>query len=92
MKEILDNIFKSFKNGKQGFSSRKLTAFIIIVLAIIIHIKWLTLGNLSQLEMVLTIDYSFIAALFGLTTYSSLNNNKKDKKNGDNDSTETPEN
>mgnify|MGYP000452773292 CR=1 FL=1 len=76
MKEIINNILKSFNGNEEGYSSRKLTAFIIIVCVVATHIKWLTLGNLSQLEMVLTIDYGFIAALFGMTTYSSIKTQK----------------
>lgn len=72
MKTLFDNILKSFNGHAEGFSARKLTAFIIIVCVVATHIKWLTLGNLSQMEMVLTIDYGFIAALFGMTTYSSI--------------------
>lgn len=72
MREIYDNIFKSFNTKNEGFSSRKLTAFVITALVVITHIKWITLGDFSQLEMVLTIDYSFIAALFGMTTYHSI--------------------
>lgn len=77
MKQIFNNIMKSFNGDAEGYSSRKLTAFIIIVCVVATHIKWLTLGNLSQLEMVLTIDYGFIAALFGMTTYSSLKTQPK---------------
>lgn len=77
MKQIFDNIMKSFNGDAEGYSSRKLTAFIIIVCVVATHVKWLTLGNLSQLEMVLTIDYGFIAALFGMTTYSSLKTQPK---------------
>ncbi len=72
MKKILKDLVDSFRMSETGFSSRKLTAFVIIVLVIIIHAKWLMLGNLSQLEMVLTIDYAFISALFGMTTFQSL--------------------
>jgi len=80
MKEIIDNIIDSFKNNEKGYSSRKLTAFAITVMVVIIHIKWITLGNFSQLELVLTIDYSFIAALFGMTTYHAIKTNDlKDK-------------
>ncbi len=84
MKEILKNILNSFTTNADGYSSRKLTAFIIIICVVAVHIKWLTLGNLTQLEMVLTIDYSFIATLFGMTTWSSIklnidNKNKVDK-------------
>ena len=81
MKQIFDNILKSFKNGNEGYSSRKLTAFIITFMVIIIHIKWLTLGDFSQLDTVLTIDYSFIAALFGMTTYHSIKTHNSDKLN-----------
>ena len=90
MKEIMDNILKSFNTKREGYSSRKLTAFVIVLLVIIIHVKWLMLGNLTQLEMVLSIDYAFIAALFGMTTYHSLKSNsgKGDKK----EEPETPEN
>ena len=68
MKDIID----SFKMGNAGFSSRKLTAFIIIACVVAAHVKWLSLGNLSQLGEVLIIDYGFVAALFGMTTYSGL--------------------
>lgn len=83
--EILENVLKSFNTKREGYSSRKLTAFVITLLVIIVHIKWLTLGNLSELTNVLMIDYSFIAALFGLTTYHSL------KTNGGNDDIKNPQ-
>lgn len=72
MIQILKDLLDSFKTNKGGFSSRKLTAFVIIMLVVATHIKWLTLGNLSQLEMVLTIDYAFISALFGMTTFQTI--------------------
>jgi hypothetical protein len=72
MKKIFKDLVDSFRISETGFSSRKLTAFVIVVLVIIIHAKWLMLGNLAQLEMVLTIDYAFISALFGMTTFQSL--------------------
>lgn len=77
MKQIFNNIMNSFNGDAVGYSSRKLTAFIIVVCVVATHIKWLTLGNLTQMEMVLTIDYGFIAALFGMTTYSSLKTQSK---------------
>jgi hypothetical protein len=81
MKKFLSDLLDSFKIGETGLSSRKLTAFVIVILVIIIHTKWLMTGNLSQLEMVLTIDYAFISALFGMTTFTSLKSfNSKDDK------------
>ena len=68
----MKNILDSFKMGNAGFSSRKLTAFTIIACIVAAHIKWLSLGDLSQLGEVLIIDYGFVAALFGMTTYSGL--------------------
>lgn len=68
MKDIID----SFKMGDKGFSSRKLTAFILVACIVAAHIKWIAMGDFSQLETVFLIDYGFIAALFGMTTYSSL--------------------
>ena len=76
MKKILENILNSFNCKDEGFSSRKLTAFVIIVCVVVAHIKWIMLGDFKQLEMILTIDYGFIATLFGMTTYSSLKSNK----------------
>jgi hypothetical protein len=66
------NILNSFKMGNSGFSSRKLTAFSIIACIIAAHVKWLSLGDFTQLGEVFIIDYGFVAALFGMTTYSGL--------------------
>ena len=68
MKDILD----SFKMGNAGFSSRKLTAFTIIACIVAAHVKWLCMGDFSMIGEVLIIDYGFVAALFGMTTYSAL--------------------
>ncbi len=68
MKDILD----SFKMGNTGFSSRKLTAFTIIACVVAAHVKWLCMGDFSLIGEVLIIDYGFVAALFGMTTYSGL--------------------
>jgi hypothetical protein len=43
------------------------------------HIKWLSLGNFTQLEMVLTINYGFISVCLGLTTYEAIQK-KNDKQ------------
>lgn len=81
MKKIFNDLYDSFKVSEIGLSSRKLTAFVIVILVIIVHVKWLMLGNLTQLEMVLTIDYAFISALFGMTTFQTLKSfNKTDSK------------
>ena len=68
MKDIID----SFKMGSNGFSSRKLTAFAIITCIVAAHVKWLSLGDFTMLGEVFIIDYGFVAALFGMTTYSGI--------------------
>ena len=68
----MKNIIDSFKMGNNGFSSRKLTAFTIISCIVAAHVKWLCMGDFSMIGEVLIIDYGFVAALFGMTTYSGL--------------------
>lgn len=82
MKKILTDLYEGIKGSldttDKGFSSRKLTGFAIVACVIAAHVKWLAIGDLGNLEMVLTIDYGFIAALFGMTTYSAIKS-KSDK-------------
>jgi hypothetical protein len=68
----MKNILDSFKMGNAGFSSRKLTAFTIIACIVAAHIKWLCMGDFNLIGEVFIIDYGFVAALFGMTTYSGL--------------------
>ena len=68
----MKNILDSFKMGTTGFSSRKLTAFTIISCIVAAHVKWLCMGDFSLIGEVFLIDYGFVAALFGMTTYSGL--------------------
>lgn len=70
--KFLKYLQSSFDTNTKGASARKLSAFIIIICVVVAHVKWIALGNFSQLELVLTIDYSFIAALLGMTTYESI--------------------
>jgi hypothetical protein len=68
----MKNIIDSFKMGNAGFSSRKLTAFSIIACIVAAHVKWLCMGDFNLIGEVFLIDYGFVAALFGMTTYSGL--------------------
>lgn len=81
MKEIISNILNAFNNiEKKGFSAKKLTAFIITTCCVVAHIKWIALGDFKQLEMVLTIDYTFIATLFGINEYGKKITKKDEQK------------
>ena len=64
MKEVVSNLFNNFLgslNNKKdvGFSSRKLTAFVLMIVIIIIHIKWLALGDLTNIENILINNWNF---------------------------------
>jgi hypothetical protein len=72
MREIINNVLLSFENSKQGFSGRKLTAFVIVVMVVIAHIKWLWAGDFTMLNEIFLTDYGFICVLFGMTTYQNL--------------------
>ena len=74
MKELINKLIASFDVSNKGYSARKLTAFVIISCVVAAHVKWIALGDFTQLGEVFIIDYTFIAALFGMTTYSTLKN------------------
>ena len=85
LKLIIDNLLNSFSTNELGWSARKLTAFIITLLVIIIHIKWIMScyknSDFSLLPEVLLIDFSTILALLGLTTWERLKIFKKGDSN-----------
>lgn len=77
MKELINKLMSALDTHSQGFSARKLSAFVIIICCISAHVKWMALGDFSQLTTVLTIDYGFIALCLGLTTYEKIKSNDK---------------
>lgn len=76
LKFIIENLLNSFSTNELGWSARKLTAFIITLLVIIAHIKWLMScyinSDFSLLPEILIIDFSTILTLLGLTTWERL--------------------
>lgn len=82
IKHFYNNLMGSLDTEPHGFSARKLTAFMINVCVIAIHIKYIALGDFRQLEAVLMIDYGFVASLFGMTTYQNVKREKKENQNG----------
>lgn len=81
LKFIIDNLLNSFSTNELGWSARKLTAFIITLLVIIAHVKWITScyrnSDFSLLPEILIIDFSTILTLLGLTTWERLKIFKK---------------
>lgn len=89
MKNIIYWIKGSFEIDG-GASARKLSAFTVILLIVIAHIKWfknsLIANDFSLLPEVLAIDFGYIAAALGMKTYESVqkmkNENKTPPQNG----------
>lgn len=74
MKEIFKNLFDSLNNKSDGWSGKKLTALCITICVLATHIKWITMGDFSQLVSVLTVDFSFLSVLFGINVYDKKQN------------------
>ena len=79
--EFFGKIAGSFDTTKGGFSARKLTAFVGIVMVVVIDVKWLRSDQWQYIEMILGLHFTFILALFGLTTWG-----KKSKEDETTDS------
>lgn len=73
MKEFLRKIIGSFDvHSKQVFSARKLSAFVVIVMIVIAHVKWFKSDRWEYLGEVLTLDFGFICVCLGMTTYENI--------------------
>lgn len=76
-----EKLISSLDNHSKGYSARKLSSLVIMMLITLAHISWLNnsfmKADFSLLSEILLIDYGFIAALLGMTTYQGI---KKDKK------------
>lgn len=83
MKSFLNKLISSLDNHSKGFSARKLSGLVIVVLIISAHIGWFRYAtkheNWSQLELVLTIDYSALFSLLGLTTWQNVKTKNKEE-------------
>ena len=85
MKHILNNLSGSFNNiAGDGWGGKKLTAFAITGCVVLAHLAWIhysvTRKDFRQLEMVLGINYTFIATLFGINEYGKKVTKKDEPK------------
>jgi hypothetical protein len=80
MKDFINKLISSLDTHTKGFSARKLTAFAVMLCVIAAHVKWLSLGDFAMLGEILLIDYAFVAALLGMTTYQSIKSLKGNDK------------
>lgn len=72
LKEIFNNILHSLKTDKEGYSARKLSALIIIVMVVILHIKWFRSDRWEYIGEVLGFDFMFILCCLGLATWQAV--------------------
>ena len=80
MKHFINKLISSLDTHTRGFSARKLTAFAVMLCVIAAHVKWLSLGDFAMLGEILLIDYTFVAALLGMTTYQSIKSSQGSDK------------
>ena len=72
MKEFIKKIVSSLDTHSKGLSARKLTAFAVMTCVIAAHAMWLYKGDLTNISEIFIVDYTFVAALLGLTTYQAI--------------------
>ena len=79
LKEILHNILESLKTNKDGFSARKLSALVIMVMVVCLHVKWFRSDRWEYIGEVLGFDFMFILCCLGLATWQSIKENATTK-------------
>jgi len=84
MKNFITNILNSFKNDKDGFSARKLTAFALMGCIMYIHKYYVTAENATE---VLIIDLCGVLIALGIVTAQNI----IELKNGKQSQTEPPQ-
>lgn len=77
LKEIVENILNSLKNNKDGYSARKLSGLIVMILVIATHVKWFNSDKWEYLGEVLAFDFTFVLACLGLTTWQAVKESNK---------------
>lgn len=78
MKKVLEKLINSFDNENAGFSARKLSAFVGVILSVFLSIKYC---DKEILETVITIWLGFGLLCLGIITMQQIIS----FKNGNND-------
>lgn len=79
MKKLFKNIHDSFFNNDSGFSSRKLTAFSLMICIAFIHWEYIDQANAIE---ALTIDLCGVLIALGIVTAQNIIELKNGKQNG----------
>lgn len=81
---VLKKILASFSIDGVRLSARKLSAFWVIVLITFVHILWLGYAFKNEkfelIPEILFIDFGFVAAALGMTTYENIKKMKDESK------------
>lgn len=83
---FLSDLNNSVKfSSDSGYSARKVFAYVLLFLVIVIHGCWIQdcfrKNDWGLLIPVLTIDFGFIASCLGMTTYENIQSKKIDSQN-----------
>jgi hypothetical protein len=81
MNSFLQKLIASLDTHSKGFSARKLAAFTVIILVVILHIKWFNSNHWEYTEGILVADYGFIALCLGMTTYEAIKKRQTEPTN-----------
>lgn len=76
MKDIIQKLLSSLDNKDSGFSARKLTALVMVIMVIIIDIKWLKSEQWIYISEILCLHFMFILTLLGLATWQKVQDKK----------------
>lgn len=85
IKDIYEGLIGSLDNKKNsGFSARKISVLVIMIMVILIHISWLKHAFLREdyeyIIEILSIDSLFVLLLLGIVTLEQINKLKGLKK------------
>jgi len=83
--DIYEGLIGSLDNKKNsGFSARKISVLVIMIMVILIHISWLKHAFLREdykfIVEILSIDSLFVLLLLGIVTIEQINKLKGLKK------------
>lgn len=80
MKDFINKLISSLDNHTKGFSGRKLSALAIMICVIVGHVKYYKAPDwINHYEIILTIDFSFVLACLGLTTWQAVKQPAKEE-------------
>jgi len=81
MKDLFNKLIGALDtHSKNVFSARKLSAFVVVILIVVIHVKWFKSDHWEYLEGVLALDFGFISLCLGMTTYEAIKTQSNEPK------------